>query len=79
MAMTSWIILLGLKNFSLSYNYAKFYDCWKSNARVRPGGFFALPYKLSSQNTPYKLGLKSKSLLLAKGIYQPHHIYLVRV
>ena len=37
------------------------------------------PYKLSSQNTPYKLGLKSKSLLLAKSIDQPHHIYLVCV
>ena len=35
------------------------------------------PYKLSSQNTPYKLGLKSKSLLLAKSIDQPDHIYLV--
>ena len=44
------------------------------------GGFFAPPpYKLGSQNTPYKLGLKSKSLLLFKGIDQPHHIYLVRV
>ena len=35
---------------------------WKSNARVRPGGrgFFAPPpYKLGSQNTPYKLGLNA--------------------
>ena len=37
----------------------KFYDYRKSNARVRlGGGFFAPPYKIGSQNTPYKLGLK---------------------
>ena len=41
------------------YNHTKFYDCWKSNARVRLGAFFAssLPYEIGSQNTPYKLGL----------------------
>ena len=32
--------------------------CRKSNARVRPGGFLPPPpYKMGSQNTPYKLGL----------------------
>ena len=43
-------------------NHTKFYDCRKSNARVRPGFFFALPqYKIGSQNTPYKLHrVKSK-------------------
>ena len=48
------------------YNYAKFYDCRKSNARVRQWGLFCPPppYKLGSQNTPYKLGLKSPDFRL---------------
>ena len=41
------------------------------------GAFLPPPsYKLSSQNTPYKLGLKSKSLLIAKGIDQPHESHI---
>ena len=48
-----------------SINYTKFYDCWKSNARIRPGGFFAPhPYKIGSQNTPYKLGLRKDTPLI---------------
>ena len=41
----------------IPHNYTKLYDYRKSNARVRPGvgGFFAIPYKIGSQN---KLRLK---------------------
>ena len=43
----------------------------KSNARVRPGGgaFLPPPYKLGSQNTPYKLGLTT--------ILLPKHLILI--
>ena len=48
-----------LEKFLSQYNYTKFYDCRKSNARVRPGSFLPPPpYKLGGQNTPYKLALK---------------------
>ena len=43
----------------IPHNYTKFYDYRKSNIRIRPG--FSppppLPYKIGSQNTPYKLRL----------------------
>ena len=49
------------KYFAKFEKHTKFYDCRKSNARVRPGReLFAPPppkYKLCSQNTPYKVGL----------------------
>ena len=48
------------EKFIPQYNYTKFYDYRKSNARVRPGGFFAPPpYEIGCQNTPYKLGLRN--------------------
>ena len=51
------------EKFLPQYNYTKFYDCRKSRksiARVTPGGGGGAspPYKLGSQNTPYKLGLR---------------------
>ena len=40
-------------------DHTKFYDCRKSNARVRRRGAFLFPspYKIGGQNTLYKLGL----------------------
>ena len=55
-----------------------FYDCRKSNGRDRPGGFFCPPpppYKIGSQNTPYKLvltqefGMENTSVNLCSPFY----------
>ena len=47
------------EKFLSQYNYAKFYNCSKSNARVRRGASLPLSYKLSSQNAPYKVVLNN--------------------
>ena len=40
-----------------SITMLKLFDCQTSNARVRPGKEFLPPYKLGSQNTPFRFGL----------------------
>ena len=47
-------------------NHTKFDDCRKPNARVRQGVFAPPlpPYKLGSQNTPYKLGFNVRDMTL---------------